>query len=237
MKRPHSLPSPASCLCFLAAVLAALPVAAQPPESAPPRDRNEAAKSKPAILFDGKSLDGWRIIDQVDFERHGDVGLSEGAAVLNAGKPATGIAWKGDFPRSNYEVSLEAKRIEGSDFFCGITFPVGEEYCTLIVGGWGGGVVGLSNIDGMSAIENETTDYREFELNRWYPIRLRVSDARIEVWLEGKQIVDVDRDGHEFGIWWEQEPARPFGIASWYTSAALKNIRLVRLAPAADRAK
>ena len=234
MKKPHSLPYPASCLCFLAAVFAAVPIAAQPPESAPPRDRNEVVKSKPVILFDGKSLEGWRIIDQVDFERHGDVLLSEGAIVLNPGKPATGIAWKGDFPRSNYEVALEAKRMEGSDFFCGMTFPVGDEYCTLIVGGWGGGVVGLSNIDGVSAIENETTDYREFELNRWYRVRLRVSDAEIEVWLDGEQIVDVERQGHKFGIWWEQEPVRPFGIASWYTKAALRDIRLMRLSLAAE---
>ena len=37
----------------------------------------------------------------------------------------------------DYELRLEAKRVEGGDFFCGLTFPVGKEYCTLILGGWG----------------------------------------------------------------------------------------------------
>ena len=56
-----------------------------------------------------------------------------------------------DFPREDYEVSLEARRLEGTDFFCGLTFPVGKEPCTLIIGGWGGTTVGLSNVDDYSA--------------------------------------------------------------------------------------
>ena len=58
---------------------------------------------------------------------------------------------------SDYEVTLEAMRVDGNDFFCGMTFPAGKDPCTLIVGGWGGTVVGLSSINGMDASENETT--------------------------------------------------------------------------------
>ena len=64
---------------------------------------------------------------------------------------------KETFPKVDYEVNLDAKRVAGNDFFCGITFPVGKRFCSLIVGGWGGATVGLSSIDGKDAAENETT--------------------------------------------------------------------------------
>jgi hypothetical protein len=39
----------------------------------------------------------------------------------------------------------------------------------------------------------------------------------------------LDASDRKFSIWWEQEPARPLGIATWNTSAALRNIRLTVL--------
>ena len=181
---------------------------------------------KPITLFDGKRLDGWRVLDVADFEDHGAVEVKDGQIVLGRGKPASGIGWKRDFPRTNYELTLDAKRVEGGDFFCGLTFPIDDTYCTLILGGWGGGVTGLSNIDNMSAVENETTDYIEFEQDRWYRLKLRVSARKIEAWVDDKMVVDVTTKDHKFSIWWEQEPARPFGIASWNTKAAVRNIRI-----------
>ena len=65
-------------------------------------------------------------------------------------QPATGIRSTAVIPKSNYEIRLEAKRTDGNDFFCGLTFPVQEGFATLIVGGWGGGVTGISNIDGFA---------------------------------------------------------------------------------------
>jgi CubicO group peptidase (beta-lactamase class C family) len=185
----------------------------------------------PAVvaMFNGHSLDGWRIIDENDFERHGEVSVEKQEIVLGAGKAATGIAWAGSPPRMNYEFSLQAKRLEGSDFFCGLTFPVGQDYLTLIVGGWGGGVIGLSNLDGMSAVENETTGYRKFEQDRWYDIRLRVTPGRVQAWIDQEQVVDLETKDRKLSIWWEQEPVRPLGVASWYTKAALRNICLKRL--------
>jgi hypothetical protein len=180
-------------------------------------------------LFAGESLDGWQVATENFFDRHGDVALRDKTIVIEAGDPATGIAWKGEFPRSNYEVRLEARRVQGSDFFCGMTFPVGDAYCTFIAGGWGGGVTGLSNIDNIAAVENETTDHIHFEQDKWYAIRLRVTDDKVQVWVDEKKMVDVNRQGRKFSIWFEQEPMRPFGIASWYTTAHLRNIEMRRL--------
>ena len=145
------------------------------------------------------------------------------------GDGCTGITWKRAFPRTNYEVSLDAKRIAGNDFFCGMTFPVGKNPCSLIVGGWGGATVGLSSIDGKDAAENETTTIRNFETNRWYHIRLVVKDRSIESWIDSVKVVDFKIGIKRLSIRPEVELSRPFGISSWNTTAAIRNIRLQRI--------
>ena len=180
-------------------------------------------------LFDRQSLRGWRIVTPFDFLNHGKVSVNQGTIVLDAGQPATGISWTGELPRTNYELELDAQRVAGDDFFCGLTFPVGPHYCTLILGGWGGGVTGLSNLDGNSAVENETTSFVEFENGRWYHVRLRVTPDKVQAWIDKDQIVDVETRGRKLSIWWEQEPVRPLGIANWYTKTALRNLSLQRL--------
>jgi hypothetical protein len=182
-------------------------------------------------LFDRQSLAGWKVIEENDFKNHGTVAVVDGVIQIGKGKPAAGIKVSRTFPRINYEVVFEARRIAGNDFFCGVTFPIQEKYCSFIVGGWGGGVVGLSNIDTMAAVENDTTRYLEVKDNQWYTIRLRVTEQRVIAWIDGEEFVNIEVADHKFDIWWEQEPVRPFGIASWNTSAEVRNIRLL---PALD---
>ena len=196
-----------------------------------------AAKAAPVkqSLFDGRTLKPWRILDRIDFEKHGKIEVRDGAIQVAAGQPASGIAFRGKPPRVNYELSLEARRTAGGDFFCGLTFPYRQDYCTLILGGWGGRTIGLSNVDDEPAIENETASFQEFKQNQWYRVRLRVTEPRIQAWIDDEQVIDLATEGKKFSIWWEQEPARPLGIASWYTAAQWRKLTLTRL-PAAARA-
>lgn len=216
------------CLTFVV-MLACTPTTVAEEGKSKRDDKPKSDSSKPRSLFDGKTLKNWRVIKKNDFELHGKVHVKDGAIVVAKGKPASGIAYTGKTPRMNYEFALDAKRVEGSDFFCGLTFPVNKNYCTLIIGGWGGGSTGLSNVDGSSAIDNETTGYTEFKQNQWYKIRLRVTEKRIEAWIDKEQIVDLDASDRKFSIWWEQEPACPLGVATWNTSAAFRNFRLTVL--------
>ena len=138
-------------------------------------------------LLDGKSLEGWKI---TEFGPQGPVYVSGGTIVLGMGDGCTGITWTEDFPAGNYELSLDAMRMDGTDFFCGMTFPVGKDPVSLIIGGWGGTVVGLSSINGMDASENETTTLMRFEKNRWYHIRLKVADGKILAWIDDEPVVE-----------------------------------------------
>jgi len=181
-------------------------------------------------LFDGRSLGKWKIVDRYEYQRHGKVDVRDGRIVLAAGSPGTGIKWTGAFPKIDYEVALEGMRVEGDDFFCGMTFPVGHENLTLVLGGWGGSVCGLSSIDGEPAVENETCRYLDFNNGRWYRVRLRVAKDKIEAWLDDQKIVDLKTDRRKFSILWEVEPTLPFGIATWNTTAAVRGIRVRPLA-------
>jgi hypothetical protein len=97
------------------------------------------------------------------------------------------------------------------------------------VGGWGGPVVGLSTIDGVDASENETKMLMSFEKNRWYDIRLEVTSEKISAWIDDENVVDFKIGDHRIGIRPEVSLSRPFGIASWNTTAALRNIRVKKL--------
>jgi 3-keto-disaccharide hydrolase len=175
-------------------------------------------------LFDGKTLANWAA---TEFGGQGKVRVRDGTIEIDEGATMSGITWSGGAPpKTNYEISLEAMRVSGIDFFCALTFPVAETHCTFVVGGWGGGVVGLSSIDGLDASENETTDAMSFSNNRWYRIRVRVDPDRIQAWIDDKEMVNVSTMGRRISIRSECDLSRPLGIATWMTSAALRNIRL-----------
>ena len=169
-------------------------------------------------LFDGKTLVGW---EAPTFGGEGDVEVRDGTIVLNMGESMTGITWKGEVPRDNYEIALDAMRLDGCDFFATTTCPVGDEYCSFVVGGWGGVVVGLSNVDYFDAGDNITTEFFSFKEKHWHRVRIRVTTAKIEAWIDETKIVDLPRKGHTFGIRSEVELCRPLGISSWCTTAAL----------------
>lgn len=178
-------------------------------------------------LFDGKTLANWQ---STKFIGEGAVKVENGQIILEAGRNLTGVTWAGpELPTTNYEIGLQAMRVEGHDFFAGVTFPVADSFCSLILGGWGGTVVGLSSINDVDASENETSQSVEFEQGRWYNIRIRVTPAKIEAWLDERQIISQDLKGNKIGTRIEVDPSRPLGVASWRTKSALRDIRLRRL--------
>ena len=181
-------------------------------------------------LFDGHSLKGW---NQTLFSKHGATTVKDG--VIHIAKSSlTGITWAGrDFPKSGYEIRFEAARLDGNDFFAGITFPVKDSYCTWINGGWGGSTIGLSSLDHNDASENDTSITRDFVNGRWYAFRLAVTDTRIQGWIDGELIIDVDITKRLVSLRpGEMDLSTPLGFATYWTEAGLRKIEYRRLAVA-----
>lgn len=147
---------------------------------------------------------------------------------ISVGTDLNGVRWSGPLPSVPYEVELEARRMSGSDFFCGLTFPVrsGKECVTLIVGGWGGNLVGISSIDGLDASENSTASQYEFENHRWYRIRVQVGGERLQAWIDDRQVVDAFTEEQKLSLRAGPiEACAPFGLATWLTSAEIRGAK------------
>lgn len=186
-------------------------------------------------LFDGRTLTGWQI---TDFREHGTVLCESGLIVLGRGASLTGINWTNDISKVDYEIVLDAMRLQGSDFFCGLTFPVAETHCTLILGGWGGKIVGISSINGDDASDNQTSQTFEFEPERWYRVRVRVTSAKIQAWLDEQKVVDLETAGLKITMrFGDIELSKPLGIATWKTTGAVRGIKIRRLEPVAEMRK
>ncbi len=192
----------------------------------PPKAALDLGPGEQVRLFDGVSLGQWKV---TNFGGQGDVHVDDGAIYLEMGSYATGITWTGPVVRMNYEITLEAMRVDGNDFFCALTFPVEDNCCTLVLGGWGGTLCGLSTIDYYDASENLTTTFYSFKKQTWYHVRLRVVANRITAWLDGEQLVDLDTTDRRIDIRAEMDLCQPLGIATWVTTGAVRNIYLTKL--------
>jgi hypothetical protein len=217
-------------LAFLTAILIGLAGSLRAIGEESPK-KPAAAPAAGELLFDGKTLGNWQ---PADHYKGGPIAVKDSALQIQTGEgKMSGIVWKGKpLPKVNYEITFQAQRVAGTDFFVGLTFPILEAPCTLIIGGWGGGLTGFSSIDGSDASENETTGYLEVENGRWYKIRLRVTEQRVDAWVDDKFIAGFDHRDRKVDVRLEVEANRPLGFATYKTAAALKEIRLRELTAA-----
>ncbi|MBL9117036.1 MAG: DUF1080 domain-containing protein [Verrucomicrobiaceae bacterium] len=190
-----------------------------------------ASATAPVVLFDGKSLDKW---EPVDIGGSGSVEVQDGEMIISQGESVSGAIYKDwqKLPTTNYEISLEAMRVQGVDFFVGLTFPVNDlkTQLTLVMGGWGGSVTGISSIDGLDASENNTGTFQRYKDNTWYKVKLRVTPKEIVVTLDGKEVINTDIAGKKLGLRpGPMESYAGLSLTTFMTTAAIKNVVLTPL--------
>lgn len=164
----------------------------------------------------------------------GRVTIKDGEITLEAGQPMTGARFDGwqraKMPRSRYAIEYEAMRVAGNDFFGTVTFPVNDSHVTLVIGGWGGTLVGISSIDDLDASENGTTGNAFFKNNEWHQVRIEVRDDDLRVWIGGKLFVNVSTKGRKLGLRaGDIEKCAPFGFTTYATQARVRGVVVRRL--------
>jgi hypothetical protein len=189
------------------------------------------AASQPAAaereLFDGKTLKGWK---NSGFAGGGEPEVQDGALIVASGEGLSGVTYTGeDLPRTNYELVVVAKKVDGHDFFCGITFPVDKTHATMVCGGWGGALVGISSINDNDASENGTAKDMRFDANQWYTIKIRVTPTRIQTWIDGMEMQDVETEGKKIDVRTGIEEACPLGLSTYRTTGAVKSVKIRKL--------
>lgn len=187
-----------------------------------------ALQAESVALFNSNDLTGWKI---APMDRGGIVSMVSNHTVsCGVGDPMTGIAYTNPIPITNYELSLEAMRVEGSDFFVALTIPVETNFCTIIIGGWGGGLCGISSVDYTDASENQWSEYITLRNQRWYTLRVRVTPGVLQVFLnEDLYTARIEfetstrfslRSGSDI------EMTKPLGLATYKTCALWRNFTL-----------
>jgi hypothetical protein len=221
-------------VCAIGIVVGGLPGCRQ--EKTPHEHAATPPEAATAPIDPTPSKEGWVAMEMLEpgkwvpIEGAADVEWDDAGDVMRMGigTDLNGVRWTGPLPTVPYGVELEARRVSGSDFFCGLTFPVrsGQESVTLIVGGWGGNLVGISSIDGFDASENSTGSQYEFEDQRWYKIRVEVGEERLQAWIDDRQVVDAHTEGQRLSLRVGPiEDCAPFGLATWMTRAEVRGVR------------
>ncbi|MFP6874996.1 MAG: family 16 glycoside hydrolase [Verrucomicrobiales bacterium] len=186
-------------------------------------------------LFDGKSLAGWQRLGFDD--SGGRIEVREGKLLFTRGDPLTAMVISDRSftpPAREYEIIVRARKMDGRDFFCALTFPVPEKSacCTFVAGGWGGGVTGLSNIDHLDANRNTTRSVVHYETGQWYDLRIEIRSGRIRCWVDERIVVNsLIADKIVSMRPGAIEQCQPLGIASFATSAQFESLRLRALPP------
>ena len=195
-----------------AAAAAAAAAAAPPPTLEPGQSLS---------LFDGTALGLWRI---EDLGQQQNVQVADGVIQLGWGNPGTAIEWTGPEAAVDYELRFELQRGKGSgDAYCFVTFPVGDQSCTLVLGDW----VGVQcRSSGEDAAERGGFKRTALEPERWHAVRLRVVASRIQVSLDGEVAIEVPLVPPASA---SADAPRALSIATWSMVASLRELHLERL--------
>ncbi|MDP6939338.1 MAG: DUF1080 domain-containing protein [Planctomycetota bacterium] len=212
----------------LAALALVAACAGSPEPSVVPLTEDDLRPGPWTQLFDGRGLGA---LVPTSFGGEGEVHVEDGALVLPFGSPLTGVTYPGAFPTRDYELECAAARLSGSDFFCGLTFPVQDQHATLVLGGWGGTLTGLSCVDGEDASNNPTRRFVHFETGRDYRIRVRVGGGRLRCFLDEELIVNLALAAHDFSLRPEVQLTRPLGLSTFLTTGRISALRYRRLKP------
>jgi len=178
------------------------------------------------VLFDGETLDGWKKTPFYGADAL-DVRAADGVLVLPRGKSLAGVTTtRTDLPTVDYELTYEAMRTEGEDFFAAATFPVREGFLTFVNGGWGGNITGLSCLDGADASENETTVGYRYKDRVWYRFRIRVTADAVRCWIDDKEMVKVDIRDRGLTTRVQVRASEPLGFATYESAGEVRKIAI-----------
>lgn len=173
------------------------------------------------MLYDGVDLADWELGVYGESDEYE---VNEEGVIIPQTAALAGMTYRGELPETPYVLGVEATRLYGADFFLGLTFPAGEDHLTLVLGGWGGMVCGLSSIDGVDASSNDTRTLRHFPNGKRHAVVVTVTETEVDVTIDGEPFLTTSIADRELGLRVDVEPSFPLGIASYATSTQVHRV-------------
>jgi len=122
---------------------------------------------------------------------------------------------EGDF--TDYEVTLDAKKLSGSEGFLILFRTHGDDCYWVNLGGWKNQENGIERMHGEEKHSvGPHVPCAPFEAGHSYAVRLVVHGGHFQVFVDGKPALDVT-DEHPI-------PAGGIGLGTWETSAEFRNV-------------
>ena len=99
----------------------------------------------------------------------------------------------------------------------------------VLIGGWGGGLCGVSCFDFLDASENQWSECLNLENERWYTLRVRVTPGVLQVFLDETLFTArVEGPPSRFSLrsGSDIDKTGPLGLATYRTKARWRNFTL-----------
>ncbi len=151
--------------------------------------------------------------------------VASGSQIRQLGGGSGVVKTFGQAGWSNYEVSLDAKKISGQEGFLILFYDRNaKHFLWLNLGGWRDTQDAIqrsrgNNIPGV--VVSQPTIH--IKTGVWYHIRLRCHGPHVQAWVNGKKVFDQSLHG---GSKFQGK----VGIGTWQTQAAFKHIRITTIA-------
>jgi len=180
-----------------------------------------------AVLFDGKTLDGWAAATGKDFG--GRLRLAEGAIALERDNRYTGIVSTRILPWINYEIAYEVWP-EAPGEFASLVFPCGEVYGRWFVG------EAETHVGNGEALAAPTSHKVAFQAKQWHAFRLRVTSEWIEARMNGQELFRVRTDAMtENWVHWLAGASTGFLLLTGGPEIRVRDIRVRQVQPDAEQ--
>ena len=127
--------------------------------------------------------------------------------------------WVGETGWTDYDLEVEAQRVEGGDGF-GIGFRIADRENLLMAnfGGWSNRQHGVEvTTEGDLKVLWSKVGPPNIETGRWYRVRVQARGNRFKVLLDDKEVLSFTETGH---------PRGAVGLRSWNTANRFRNLKV-----------
>jgi alpha-N-arabinofuranosidase len=128
----------------------------------------------------------------------------------------------GDPRWSDYEFSLEARKIAGNEGFLILLRATDDAHFWVNLGGWQNSGHQLQHVGPPRTVDLDRRVPGNIDANRWYKIRVRVEGQRVQTFLDDQLVLtsNIPNDLSHPGA---------VGVGSWQTSVEYRNARVTGL--------